>query len=117
MPPSSSRALVYAGRLGETEELLTRAYALVVDEPAAAARAYVAYPLAVCRLEQGPPAERRSPGQRISHPFRQLGDTLQARWGYMSPRRLTMAGQADRAAGTLDALDASASRRIYRTTT
>jgi len=49
--------------------------------------------------------------------FRQLGDTLQARWGYMSPRRLTMAGQADRAAGTLDALDASASRRIYRTTT
>ena len=48
-------ALVFAGRLGEAEDLLVRAYDVVADQPAAEARASVADSLAVLHLEQGLP--------------------------------------------------------------
>lgn len=46
-------ALIYSGRLGEAEELLTRAWALVADQPAAETRSHVGHWLAAVHLEQG----------------------------------------------------------------
>jgi DNA-binding CsgD family transcriptional regulator len=101
--------LVYAGRLDEAEELLTRAYDQVVDQPAAEARAYVAALFAVLHLEQG---RVQSAFRRASESytlFQQLGRTYAARWPYVTAAQaLALAGRADRAAETLatrDALD------------
>jgi DNA-binding CsgD family transcriptional regulator len=102
-----SVALVYAGRLGEAEALLTGAYDQVIDRPPDEARATVMQWLAVLHLEQGrvKSAFRRA-GE--SHAlFRQLGRTLLARLGYIAAAQaLAMAGCASKAAETLAALDA-----------
>ncbi len=99
-------ALIYAGRLGEAEEALTRAWALVVDQPTAETRGSVAHWLAAVHLEQG----------RVGSAFRraaesytlsqQLGRAVRSRWpGGIAAQALALAGQAGRAAETLAALD------------
>jgi DNA-binding CsgD family transcriptional regulator len=100
-------ALVYAGRLGEAEALLTSAYDQVVDQPAAEARATVMLWLAVLHLEQGRVqiAFRRAAESYTL--YQELGRTLVARLGYIAAAQaLAMAGQANKAAKTLAALDA-----------
>ncbi len=100
-------ALVYAGRLGEAEELLTCAWGLVVDQPGAEIRGYIADWLAAVYLEQG----------RVSSAFRratesytlsqQLGRTVRSRRPCsVAVQALAVTGQAGRAAETLAALDA-----------
>jgi DNA-binding CsgD family transcriptional regulator len=99
--------LVYAGRLDEAEELLTRAYDEVVDQPTAEARAYLAALFALLHLEQG---RVQSAFRRASESytlFQQLGRTFAARWPYVTAAQaLALAGRADRAAETLAARDA-----------
>jgi DNA-binding CsgD family transcriptional regulator len=100
-------ALVYAGRFGEAEELLTVAYSRVVGQPAAEARAYVAGWFAVLHLEQGcaMSAFRRA-GESYTL-FRQLGRTVQAGLSCVAgAQAFALTGQADRAAETLTARDA-----------
>jgi DNA-binding NarL/FixJ family response regulator len=102
---AGTSALVHAGRLAEAEQLLTRAYDDVVDQPTEA-RAYLAGQLAFLHLEQGRvrSAFRRASEQRAL--FRQLGRTLCSRWGYIAAAQaLACAGQADEAAETLATLD------------
>ena len=101
------RPLIYAGRLGEAEELLTRAYGQLVDQPATEARAFVAVDLALVYLEQGRPMSAfRRAGEAYTL-FQQLGRTYAARWPYViAAHALALAGQADRAVETLAALDA-----------
>ena len=101
------RPLIYAGRLGEAEELLTRAYSQLVDQPATEARAFVAVDLALVYLEQGRPMSAfRRAGEAYTL-FQQLGRTYAARWPYViAAHALALAGQADRAVETLAALDA-----------
>jgi len=102
-------ALVCAGRLGEAEELLTRAWGLVVDQPAAEIRSCIAGWLAAVHLEQG----------RVTSAFRraaesytlsqQLGRIVRSRWpGSVAVQALALTGQAGRAAETLASLDALA---------
>ena len=99
-------ALIYAGRLGEAEDALAGAWALVVDQPTAEARGYVAHWLAAMHLEQG----------RVGSAFRraaesytlsqQLGRAARSRWpGGIAAQALALTGQAGRAAETLAALD------------
>jgi DNA-binding CsgD family transcriptional regulator/DNA-binding transcriptional ArsR family regulator len=109
-------ALVCAGRLGQADELLTRAYDQVADEPAAEARAFVAVRLAFLYLEQG----RVQSAFRLANEgytlFQQLGRPLQARWGYIfAVQALAQAGQAERAARTLAAFDALGLPRVLLT--
>lgn len=100
-------ALVYAGRLGEAEELLTVVYSRVVDQPAAEARAYVAGWFAVLHLEQGRPMSAFRRAGESSALFRQLGRTVQAGMGCVAgAQAFALTGQADRAAETLTARDA-----------
>jgi DNA-binding CsgD family transcriptional regulator len=100
-------ALVYAGRLGEAEELLTLAYGRVVGKPAAEARGYVAGWFAVLHLEQGRPMSAfRRAGESYTL-FRQLGRTVQAGMGCVAgAQAFALTGQAGRAAETLSARDA-----------
>jgi DNA-binding CsgD family transcriptional regulator len=102
-------ALIHAGRLREAEELLTPAYDLVIDQPASAARAFVARWLAVLHLEQGRPMSAFRRASESYTLFRQLGQPYTARWPYaIAALALALAGQPDRAAETLavhDALD------------
>ncbi|MCW2685670.1 MAG: transcriptional regulator, LuxR family [Mycobacterium sp.] len=100
-------ALVYAGRFGEAEELLTVAYSRVVDQPAAEARAYVAGWFAVLHLETGcaMSAFRRA-GESYTL-FRQLGRTVPAGLSCVAgAQAFALTGQADRATETLTARDA-----------
>ena len=100
-------ALAWAGRLGEAEDLFTRAHGLVIDQPAAEARAFVAGWLAVVHLEQGRPESAFRRASESYTLFRQLGRTFAARWPcIIAAHALALTGQADRAAETLDALDA-----------
>jgi DNA-binding CsgD family transcriptional regulator len=100
-------ALVGAGRLSEAEELLSRADALVIDQPAAEARAFVAGWFAVLHLEQGRPMSAFHRASESYTLFQQLGRTFSAQWPYTAAAQaLALAGQAGRAAGTLAALDA-----------
>jgi DNA-binding CsgD family transcriptional regulator len=100
-------ALIYAGRLGEAEELLTRAYDQVLAEPLAEARALVSRRLAVLHLEQG---RLQRAFQRASESylhFQQIGRVFPSGWPYITAvQALALAGHADRAAETLAALDA-----------
>ena len=100
-------ALIWAGRLREAEELLTRAQGVVIDQPAAEASAFVAERLASLHLEQG---RLMSAFRRASESytlFRQLGRAFAAQLPYTdAAQALALAGQADQAAGTLAALDA-----------
>jgi len=100
-------ALVYAGRLGEAEDLLVRAYDLVVDQPAAEARAHVAHGLALLHLEQGRPLSAFRRASESYTLFLQLGRSSAARWPYIAAAQaLAMTGQVDRATETLAAHDA-----------
>ncbi|MEA2534833.1 MAG: hypothetical protein QOJ93_2644 [Actinomycetota bacterium] len=101
------QVLVYAGRLGEAEELLNRAYALVVDQPEAEARAFVAGWFAFLYIEQGRPMSAFRRANESYALFQQLGRTYGASWPYMAAAQaLALAGRADRAAETLAAYDA-----------
>ena len=99
--------LIWAGRLQEAEELLTRAQGVVIDQPAAEASAFVAYRLGSLHLEQG---RLMSAFHRASESytlFQQLGRAFTAQLPHTDAvQALALAGQADRAAGTLAALDA-----------
>jgi DNA-binding CsgD family transcriptional regulator len=100
-------ARVYAGRLSEAEELLTRAYHQVIVEPAAEARAFVNGWFAFLHLEQG---RVQSAFRRASESyalFQQLGRTYASRWSYIAAAQaLALSGRADQAAKTLTAFDA-----------
>jgi DNA-binding CsgD family transcriptional regulator len=100
-------ALIWAGRLREAEELLTRAQGVVIDQPAAEASAFVADRLASLHIEQGRlmSAFRRA-GESYTL-FQQLGRGFAAQLPYTAAAQaLALAGQAGRAAGTLTALGA-----------
>jgi DNA-binding CsgD family transcriptional regulator len=100
-------ALAWEGRLGEAEELLTGAHALVIGQPAAEARAYVAGWFALLHLEQGRPMSAFRRASESYTLFQQLGRTFAARWPYAAAAQaLALAGQPDRAAETLAAHDA-----------
>jgi DNA-binding CsgD family transcriptional regulator len=101
-------ALIWAGRLREADELLTRAQGVVIDQPAAEASAFVAERLASLHLEQG---RLTSAFRRASESytlFQQLGrGFFAAQLPYAdAAQALALAGQANRAAETLAALDA-----------
>ena len=101
-------ALIWAGRLREADELLTRAQGVVIDQPAAEASAFVAERLASLHLEQG---RLTSAFRRASESytlFQQLGrGFFAAQLPYTeAAQALALAGHADRAAETLAALDA-----------
>ena len=100
-------ALVYSGRLGEADELLTMAYRDVMDHPAAEARAFVADWLAVLRLEQGRPVSAFRRASEAYTLYQQLGRPILAQRSYASAAQaLAMTGRAEQAAETLTALDA-----------
>ena len=111
-------ALIYAGRLGEAEEALTRAWALVVDQPAAEPRSYVAHWLAAVHLEQGRVASAFRRAAESYTLSRQLGRAVRSRRpGGIAAQALALAGQAGRAAETLAALDAlGLSANLYNET-
>jgi len=100
-------ATVCAGRFAEAEELLTAAYARVVTQPTAEARAYVTGWSAFLHLEQG---RVQSAFRRASESyalFTELGRPLAARLPYVdAAQALALAGQADKAAEALAAHDA-----------
>jgi DNA-binding CsgD family transcriptional regulator len=99
-------ALTGAGRLREAEELLIRADGLVIGQPAAEARAYVAGWFAVVHLEQGRPMSAFRRASESYTLFQQLGRTFAAQWPYTAAvQALALAGQAGQAAETLAALD------------
>jgi DNA-binding CsgD family transcriptional regulator len=99
--------LIYAGRLAEAEQLLTRANDLVVGQPTAEARAIVAASLAALHIEQGRPHSAFLRASESYTLFMQLGRPFAARWAYAAAAQsLAIAGQADQAAETLAALDA-----------
>ena len=102
-----ARVLIYGGRLEEAEQMLMAAYGLVVGQPAAEARAYVAGQLAVLHLEQGRAKSAFLSASESYSLFRQLGRTYAARWSYgTAAEALALAGRADKAAETLAAHDA-----------
>jgi DNA-binding CsgD family transcriptional regulator len=99
--------LVWAGRLGEAEELLTRAHDLVMGQPAAEASAFVAQRFAVLHLEQGRPMSAFRRASESYTRFKQLGRPLVARLDYVTAAHaLALAGRAGQAAETLSACDA-----------
>jgi DNA-binding CsgD family transcriptional regulator len=99
-------ALAWEGRLGQAEELLTQAHGLVIGQPAAEARAYVAGWFAVVHLEQGRPVSAFRRASESYTLFRQLGRTFAARWPCIAAAQaLALTGQADRAAEMLAAHD------------
>jgi DNA-binding CsgD family transcriptional regulator len=102
-------ALVYSGRLGEADELLTMAYRDVMDHPASEARAYVAAWFAGLHLEQGRPVSAFRRASESYTLFQQLGRSRIAPQMYTeAARALAMTGQAEQAASTLAGLDALA---------
>jgi DNA-binding CsgD family transcriptional regulator len=99
--------LVWGGRLGEAEELLTRAHGSVIGQPAAEASAFVAGWFAVLHLEQGRPMSAFRRASESYTLFQQLERPLMGRLAYLTAAHaLALAGHADRAAGTLAAYDA-----------
>ena len=100
-------ALIYAGRLGEAEEALTRAWGLVVDQPTAEPRSYIAHWLAAVHLEQGRVASAFRRAAESYTLSQQLGRAVRSRRPCgIAAQALALAGQAGRAAETLAALDA-----------
>jgi DNA-binding CsgD family transcriptional regulator len=101
------QVLVYAGRLAEAEELLSRAYERVANEPESEARAFVSGWLAFLYIEQGRPMSAFRRANESYSLFQQLGRTYGASWPFIAAAQaLALAGQADRAADTLAAYDA-----------
>jgi DNA-binding CsgD family transcriptional regulator len=102
-----AQALIYAGRLSEAQELLAPAYAQLVDEPAAEARAHVANRLAVLHLEQGRVQSAFRRATEAYTLFLQLGRNYPALYSYrVAAQALAMAGAADKAAEALAAHEA-----------
>jgi ATP/maltotriose-dependent transcriptional regulator MalT len=102
-----AQALIYAGRLSEAEELLASAYAQLVDQPAAEARAHVANRLAVLHLEQGRVQSAFRRANEAYTLFLQLGRTYPALYSYrVGAQALAMGGAASKAAETLAAHEA-----------
>jgi DNA-binding CsgD family transcriptional regulator len=102
-------ALADAGRLREAEELLMRAHGLVIDQPDAEARAFVAGWFAVVHLEQGRPVSAFRRASESYTLFQQLGQVFSAQFPYAAAvQALALTGQASRAAETFAALDALA---------
>ncbi len=100
-------AHVFAGRLGEAEDLLVRAYDLVADQPAAEAGAHVTHSLAILHLEQGRPLSAFRRASESYTLFMQLARSSGARWPYIAAAQaLALSGQVDLAAATLAAHDA-----------
>jgi DNA-binding CsgD family transcriptional regulator len=100
-------ALIYSGRLGEADELLTIAYRDVMDHPAAEARAFVTNWFAVLHLEQGRPLSAFRRASESYTLFQQLGRSGLTQFPYMvAAQALAMNGRTERAAETLAALDA-----------
>ena len=100
-------ALVRWGRFVEAEDLLTRAYDQVAEQPAAEARAYVAGWFAVLHLEQGRPLSAFRRASESYSLFQMLGRTLQSRWPYIAAARaLALAWRPDKAAEILAIHDA-----------
>jgi len=101
------QAMIYAGRLGEAEELLTRAYGRVIDQPTAEASAYITDRHGILHIEQGRPMSAFRRASESFTLFLQLGRTFLAQWPYaLAAHGLALAGQAERAAETLAAHDA-----------
>jgi len=99
--------LVWAGRLGEAEELLTRAHGAVISQPAGEASAFVAGRFAVLHLEQGRPMSAFHRASESYTRLKQLGRPLVARLDYVTAAHaLALAGRAGQAAETLSAFDA-----------
>jgi DNA-binding CsgD family transcriptional regulator len=99
--------LVWAGRLGDAEELLTRAHGLVMGQPAAEASAFVAGRFAVLHLEQGRPMSAFRRASESYTRLKQLGRPLVARLDYVTAAHaLALVGRAGQAAETLSAFDA-----------
>jgi DNA-binding CsgD family transcriptional regulator len=95
-------ALVWKGRLGEAEELLTRAHGLFIGQPAAEGRAFAAGWLAILHLEQGRPMSAFRRASESYTLFQQLGRWVAARVPYIAAAQaLALAGQANRAEETL----------------
>ncbi len=102
-------ALVYSGRLGEADELLTMAYREVMDHPAAEARAVVAAWLALLHLEQGRPMSAFRRASESYTLLQQLGRSSVVQRPYaVAAQALAMTGRAEQAAATLSAVDALA---------
>lgn len=99
--------MVYAGRLGEAQELLAQAYDLVIDQPAALPRASIARWLSILHLEQGRPVSAFRRASESYTLFQQLGHTYAARSPYgLAAHALSLAGRAELATRTLATLDA-----------
>jgi DNA-binding CsgD family transcriptional regulator len=102
-------ALVYSGRLGEADELLTTAYRDVMDHPAAEARALVAAWFALLHLEQGRPVSAFRRASEAYTLLQQLGRSSVVQRPYaVAAHALAMTGRAEQAAATLFAVDAIA---------
>ncbi len=102
-------ALVYSGRLGEADELLTMAYREVMDHPAAEARAVVAAWLALLHLEQGRPMSAFRRASESYTLLQQLGRSSVVQRPYAAAAQaLAISGRAEQAAATLSAVDALA---------
>ncbi|MGD0982800.1 MAG: helix-turn-helix transcriptional regulator [Acidimicrobiales bacterium] len=100
-------ALIHAGRLGEAEDLLVRAYDLVADQPAAEARAHVAHGFGVLHIKQGRPLSAFRRANESYTLYMQLERTFRARWPYIvAVQALALSGKVDRAVETLAAHDA-----------
>ncbi len=100
-------ALVYAGRLGEAEELLRRAWGLVVDQPAAETRSYVAGWLAAVHLEHGLVASAFRRATESYTLSQQLGRAVHSRqYSSVAAQALALTGQVGPAAEALAAMDA-----------
>ena len=103
----SAAALIYTGRLGEADELLTMAHRDVIDHPSAEARAFIADWLAVLRLEQGRPLSAFRRASQAYTLYQQLGRPILAQRSYVSAvLAQAMTGRAEEAAETLKELDA-----------
>jgi DNA-binding CsgD family transcriptional regulator len=100
-------ALCHAGRLGEAEALLIRAYDAVVDQPAAESRAFVCGWFALVNLEQGQLQSAIGRAVESYTLFRQLGRSFQSRFpSIFAVQALACAGLADKAIEALAAYDA-----------
>ena len=92
-------ALVFSGRLGEADELLTMAYREVMDHPAAEARAFVTDWFAVLHLEQGRPVSAFRRASEAYTLFQQLGRSSLAPRPYAeAAHALALTGRAEQAA-------------------
>ena len=102
-------ALMFSGRLGETEELLTLVDRQLIDHPAAEARAFVAMQFAYLHPEQGRPMSAFRRASESHTLFQQLGRSVFVPGMYaVAAQALAMIGRAEQAAETLAALDALA---------